>query len=219
MQETSELRTVIESLYEIFATYPLRADTNACACCHSAYDAQRLHMKPLRKLNADDLRQYAGDALFVWGEVDDFKHFLPRIFELEVGHGTSFVDPQVAFGKLNYGEWRRWSDAEQRSIERFLKALWDGVLETEPPEFNGMEIEDWLCGIAQAETRLSPYLGKWLEAETDNARLNLAAFIAHTDFAKPNRRPSDYWTTAPNYSMRLRRGYAVKPLRGHAGLV
>ena len=94
MQETSELRTVIESLYEIFATYPLRADTNACACCHSAYDAQRLHMKPLRKLNADDWRQYAGDALFVWGEVDDFKHFLPRIFELEVAHGDSFVDPQ-----------------------------------------------------------------------------------------------------------------------------
>ncbi len=94
MQETSELRTVIESLYEIFVTYPLRADTSACACCHSAYDEQRLHTKPFRKLNADDLRQYAGDALFVWGEVDDFKHFLPRIFELEVAHGDSFVDPQ-----------------------------------------------------------------------------------------------------------------------------
>ena len=160
MQETSELRTVIESLYEIFATYPLRADTNACACCHSAYDEQRLHMKPLRKLNADDLRQYAGDALFVWGEVDDFKHFLPRIFELEVAHGDSFVDPQ-------------------------------------PPEFNVMEIEDWLCGIAQAEAQLSRYLGKWLATETDNARLNLAAFIAHTDFAKPNRHPSDYWNNRP----------------------
>src|SRR2546427_1514697 len=49
MQETSELRTVIESLYEIFATYPLRADTSACACCHSAYDEQRLHTKPFRK--------------------------------------------------------------------------------------------------------------------------------------------------------------------------
>jgi len=136
MQETSELRTVIESLYEIFATYPLRADTNACACCHSAYDEQRLHTKPFRKLNADDWRQYAGDALFVWCEVDDFKHFLPRIFELEVAHGDSFVDPQ-------------------------------------PPEFNVMEIEDWLCGIAQAEVQLSPYLGKWLATETDNARLTL----------------------------------------------
>jgi hypothetical protein len=197
MQETSELRTAIENLYEMFAAYPLRADTNACACCHSAYDEQRLHMKPLRKLNADDLRQYAGDALFVWGEVDDFKHFLPRIFELEVEHGDSFVDPQVAFGKLNYGEWRRWSDAEQRCIEHFLKVLWDGVLETEPPESKGMEIEDWLCGIAQAEAQLSPCLGKWLEAETDNARLNLAAFIAHSDFAKPNRRPSDYWNNRP----------------------
>ena len=182
MQETSELRTVIESLYEIFATYPLRADTNACACCHSAYDAQRLHMKPLRKLNADDLRQYAGDALFVWGEVDDFKHFLPRIFELEVAHGDSFVDPQ-------------------------------------PPEFNVMEIEDWLCGIAQAEAQLSPYLGKWLATETDNARLNLAAFKVTLISRSRTDVLATTGTTAPNYSMRLRRGYAVKPLRGHAGLV
>ncbi len=27
--------------------------------------------------------------------------------------------------------------------------------------------------------------------------LNLAAFIAHTDFAKPNRRPSDCWNNRP----------------------
>ena len=70
------------------------------------------------------------------GEVDDFEHFLPRIFELEVAHGDSLVDPR-------------------------------------PPEFHVMEIEDWLCGIAQAEVQLSPYLGKWLATETDNARLTL----------------------------------------------
>ncbi len=197
MQETTDLRAAIEKLYDIFAAYPLRADTNACACCHSAYDEQRLHLKPLRKLSADDLRQYAGDALFVWGEVDDFKHFLPRIFELEVAHGDSFVDPQAAFGKLNHGDWWKWPDAEQRSIEHFLIVVWGCVLEAEPHEFYGMEIEDWLCGIAQAETQLSPYLAKWLAAETENARLNLAAFIAHTHFAMPNQHPNDYWNDRP----------------------
>ena len=48
-----------------------------------------------------------------------------------------------------------------------------------------MEIEDWLCGIAQAEAQLSPYLGKWLATETDNARLNLAAFKVTLIEAEP----------------------------------
>jgi hypothetical protein len=57
-----------------------------------------------------------------------------------------------------------------------------------------MEIEDWLCGIAQAEAQLSLYLDTWLVAETDNARLNLAAFIADTDFVKPSRHSVNYWS-------------------------
>jgi hypothetical protein len=197
MEETTELRAAIEDLYAAFASYPLRADTDACPCCHSAYDEQRIHRNPLRKLDADDLRQYAQDALHVWGAVEDFKHFLPRIFELEVADSDSLVDPQVAFGKLSYGEWRSWQPAEQGSIESFSKVLWDCVLDTEPHEFYGTEIEDWLCGIAQAETHLSPYLGRWLATKTENARLNLAAFIAHTNFAKPNQPPNDYWNNCP----------------------
>jgi hypothetical protein len=193
MEETNVLRAAIERLYATFGAYPLRDDTNACACCHSPEDEKRLHRKSLRKLDSHDLRQYAADALFVWGDVTDFKHFLPRISELAVERGDAFEDPSVVFNKLHHGDWRNWPDEEQRSIEGFLDALWSCVLDSQPHELYGEEIEDWLCGISQAVAQLSPYLKTWIAMETKNARLNLAGFIADTDFANPKRHASAYW--------------------------
>jgi hypothetical protein len=57
----------------------------------------------------------------------------------------------------------------------------------------GDEIEDWLCGIAQAVSDLSPYLVAWLALETENARLNLARFIAETDFLNPSYHATAFW--------------------------
>ena len=193
MDETLELRDAIESLYETFASYPLRDDTNACSCCHNRSDEQRLHAKPLRKLNEDDLRQYAADALFVWGDANDFRHFLPRIFELTVAYGDGFEDPQVVIGKLDHAEWKYWPDVEQQSVERFLKAVWDCRLNVETHEYCEREIEHWLCGFAKAGSQLSPYLAAWLATDTANARLNLAAFLADSGFLKPNCDATDFW--------------------------
>jgi hypothetical protein len=37
-----------------------------------------------------------------WGNVDDFKHFLPRILELCIDHDLG-IHPFGIFGKLKYG--------------------------------------------------------------------------------------------------------------------
>ncbi len=197
MEETSELHAAIENLYATFASYPLRDDTNACSCCHSPEDERRIHRASLHKLKTDDLAQYATDALFVWGNETDFRHFLPRIFELEVAHGDEFVDPEVVFNKLRHGEWRYWPEAEQRAVEQFFDALWRCLLEGQPREYYGWEIEGWLCGMGDAVGDLSPYLKIWVTMEKENSRLNLAAFIADTDFANPNCGPTAYWEACP----------------------
>jgi len=193
MEGTTGLRVAIEGLYSAFATYALRGDTNACACCQATEDEKQLHRKQLREIGSDDLQQYANDALLVWGDVSDFKHFLPRIFELTVAHGAEFADPQVVCKKLYHGEWRYWPGTEQRAVERFFDVLWNCALESQPQESNGEEIEGWLCGIAQAASRLSPFLNLWLTNGTENAALNLAGFIAYTDFANPRCHASGYW--------------------------
>jgi hypothetical protein len=40
---------------------------------------------------------------------------------------------------------------------------------------------------------LSPYLNAWVAIETENARLNLARFIADTDFGNPSRHANAFW--------------------------
>lgn len=197
MNQTPELLFAIEHLYSTFASYQLRENTEACPCCHNPQEEQRLHKKGLRKLNSGDLEHYAMDALLVWGGVDDFKHFLPRIFELAATPGESFMDslldPAMIFNKLHHGEWRTWPEPEQLAVERFFAALWRCVLDTPTQVLYGDEIEGWLCGIAQAVSTLSPYMEMWLTADTENALLNLARFIAETGFADPKQSPNAYW--------------------------
>jgi hypothetical protein len=189
------LQPAIEHLYATFAIYVLSDDTNACSCCHAPQDEKRIHQKPLRNLTSKDLYQYATDALFVWGDADDFKHFLPRIFELVIAIEADFVDQEVVFNKLFLAEWRYWPPAEQASIEQYFDALWSFVINAEPRELHGSEIEHLLCAIAQAVSDLSPYLNSWISAATDNARLNLARFIAETKFAGGRPRALGYWET------------------------
>lgn len=193
MEESAELRLAIENLYATFASYPLREDTNACPCCHNPEGEKRVHRASLRKLNPSDLEEYATDALFVWGDETDFKHFLPRIFELAAAHGDEFVDPEVVLNKLHHADWQHWPDVEQSAVEQFLHALWRCILDGRPHEYYGWQIEGWLCGIGKAVDDLSPYLKTWAEMETENARLNLAGFIADTDFANPNCHATAYW--------------------------
>ena len=84
-----------------------------------------------------DLKQYATDALLVWGNETDFKHFLPRIFELAVAHGEEFVDPQIVFHKLRHADWRYWPMFEQSAIEHFFDPLCSRIHEVQPHEYYG----------------------------------------------------------------------------------
>jgi len=213
MDKSAKLHEAVENLYAVFAAYPLRDNTEPFPCCHSSHDEQRIHAKPLRKLDADDLREFASDVLHVWGGVEDFKHFLPRIFELEILCGDEFVDPQVAFGKLRHSEWTTWPEVERHAIHHIFNVLWGSILDAAPPEWHETQIEDWLCGIALAEGRVSPYLEDWLERKTDVADLNLASFITRTGFASANRQPTAYWSDVPELFEQVSawvRGGAVK---------
>ena len=77
-----ELDAAIEQLYVALQGYPLPPSMPPCPCCHSVDSERPLYSLNLRKLRPKDLEQYARDALLTWGGVDEFRHFLPRIFEI-----------------------------------------------------------------------------------------------------------------------------------------
>ena len=104
--EFHALHEAVERLYEVFARYPLITPVTGCPCCTTPADYAMLASKPLRQLTAKDLRKYATKALTTWGDVNDFRHFLPRLFELIFFDNFSIdVDAESLFRKLPYGKY------------------------------------------------------------------------------------------------------------------
>lgn len=117
------LRSSIDSLYIVFSAYPLSAILDGCPCCVFDTDKDKIHSKPLRKLNGDDLSPYAFKAMSTWGNVNDFKHYLPRILDLLSAEELP-LDVFIVTDKLDYAKWREWPQEEQHAIETFLYAWW-----------------------------------------------------------------------------------------------
>src|SRR5215216_5402481 len=78
----AEMQAAIEELYRVFARYQFRRDMPYCHGCHTEADVRKIGSKWLRDLTVDDLRDYALSALYTWGDDSDFRHFLPRMFEI-----------------------------------------------------------------------------------------------------------------------------------------
>ena len=55
-----------------------------CPCCVSGSDEDNIHSKQLRQLNGDDLSRYAFKAMTTWGDIEDFKYYLPGIFSAKI---------------------------------------------------------------------------------------------------------------------------------------
>jgi hypothetical protein len=186
MLPTPELAEAIAGLYRVFEKYPLRSDTDACDCRGCGHDEKRLHRKPLTELTREDLDTYAMDALYTWGTGDDFKHFIPRIFELLAGASRdcfALATPSLILAKLSYSawcstNWRSWPEDEQQAIENFLHTAWDAALESELYELPFDGAYGWLQGIATAELDLSSYLDRWLRVDSINSNRNLALMIS-----------------------------------------
>jgi hypothetical protein len=182
------LNDAIDGLYAAFSAYPLPRETHPCPCCHAADADDLLHAAPLRELQWNHLADYSTEALMVWGNLDCYRHFLPRIFELVLtaGQWPKTPSPESVFHVLHYGEWRKWPRQEQESIERMLQAVWETVRSHPPIEGGYLDVDQWLSSIANCEDSLASYLKQWAEDERLSASwalsfLVLGSTVAYTD--------------------------------------
>lgn len=164
MTETEQrLRKAVDRLYATFASYPLKPTMDVCWHCHSPEEERALHLVPMQQMTPDDLQGFAGDLLMTWGDVGDFKHFLPRLFQIvAVDHFVDdYPDIETVLGALDRSEWSTWPAAEQEAVREFLRAFWADSLNSWPSRYG---IETVLSAIAQAEPDLSGYLAEWQSA-------------------------------------------------------
>ena len=166
----TELEIVTEELYKVFEKYPFKSNIDGCPCCVSNSDKSNLHSKPLRELDNDDISRYAFKALTTWGDLNDFKHYLPRIFEL-LSKRELIVDVFVIIGKLEYGNWKKWEEQEIEIIKKFLKSWWKYDINT-----NDYFDEEILIEINRITEDLSSMLSDW------NLNIETQGFKNYVDF-------------------------------------
>ena len=88
-----ELQDVIDNCYASFAFYRLPRRLEAPAYRDPTAILATLSSAPLRELTGDQLGPYASWAMTTVGEVDDYRHFLPRILELAIGDQSRPASP------------------------------------------------------------------------------------------------------------------------------
>lgn len=148
-------------LEHTFAAYPAHHPVEGCSCCVTTEDQAALA--------AGDIGRFAFKALTTWGDVDDFKHFLPRLLD---------HDLEQALDKLAYADWRAWPPPEQRAIEEYLAALWEERLATDeyPPA------GELLLAMGRLGLDLRPRLERW-RLRTDEAAMAQLAALINDDIA------------------------------------
>ena len=116
----------IENLYSTFRKYTT-SDMHYCDCgCIDPNDAKKLASKKLRDLEEDDFCSYHGSALYTWGEIEHYKHFLPRILEVHNKlNGRGLIGLYEITTKLDYAKWNTWKEHEIKAIKDFILSDWN----------------------------------------------------------------------------------------------
>jgi hypothetical protein len=143
------------------------------------------------------------------GSFDDFKYFLPRLFE-GVAKQPYDYNPEILFGKLRYAHWLTWKDDEIAAVRRYLDALWrlglnNSPIEERMPAFP--EIETLLASIANAEEDLGPYLEIWSEDMSEPANTHLVQFVTlyGASFSEGRTLSDAFWKGLKPQAAELRR--------------
>jgi len=198
---TNELSESILGLYGTFAVYK-SIHVEGCPCCVDDEDKRRLLSKPLRELTTEDVTRYSWKALTTWGTVEDFKHFLPRLFELMATDECSAIEPEVLLSKLRLAEWHTWQKDERRSVAQFLDAVWQDCLTAEA---GSVWVHELLCGIGHSVDELMPFLRAWIKCNNKAGYAHLVHFIDWNlaTIIKRRHLRNSFWSDAPKQMMQV----------------
>lgn len=193
------LQQQIQNLYETFARYGKPDGFPLCPCCVTEEEAARLLQGCLKELTADELSAYGELVFLTVGSSEDFKYFLPRIFELSVREEFSWPNPEFVFGKLALAEWNNWPGDERTAILELLQSKFDSVLNDS--DSNGSDIERWVCALGRCVPDVTRYLNQMLATGYEEKLLtcvewNMSAFTK-------NKLDNGFWKDAPENAQRV----------------
>jgi hypothetical protein len=173
---TTKLQSAIWDCYEAFAAFPLPTKLDASPLRNAREILATLSAAPLRNLTGEQLGPYASWALTTVGDDQDYRHFLPRIFELSVTDPVWLGgEPPVMADKLDRASWRSWPSKERDAVLRFFRAAFDAALGMHPDQ--GQTADLWFCGLVRLGESASLTFELWRSNRSPTAALHLASFV------------------------------------------
>lgn len=170
------LSASIERLYQVFSKYRQPAHSHGSPFSGiTEQDKARLYSKPLRDLAEGDLSMYARHAMSTWGDIAEYKHYLPRLYELLVVH-PGWTDAELLIGRLDTAEWSRWPDAERDAVIEFLHELWAWSLTVDPDDAS---CEGILRGFGHAGISAARALMTWRTDRSWSATRQIAVLLIY----------------------------------------
>ena len=133
----------------------------------------------LSALTGEDLSLFVSKVCYTWGDIDDFKHFLPRIFELIAGYDEEPIEAWVAFDKLNYCDWKNWKAVEFKAVLDYLQSFWLQLI-NDSTEAANWKFPELFASIAKVHIHPDWLLKKWEESDS------FASVIHYCDFIDVN---------------------------------
>ncbi|NQX84836.1 MAG: hypothetical protein HRT67_02845 [Flavobacteriaceae bacterium] len=131
------LKESIDNLYAAFSTYTIEGNLRdrCCNCCVSDEEIKQLLSKPLKEISEDDIYHFMTSATTTFGDVNDYKHFLPRILEL-MKDSENILDDFLTFEKLNYNNWKKWDIHEIKALINYFETSLINALDRDLESIN-----------------------------------------------------------------------------------
>jgi hypothetical protein len=192
---TSELQAAVEELYREFAHYPLNLRMVACECCVDPQTYANLFDGKLSELEPEQLRHFASQAATTWGTRDDYRHFLPRIFEVMATGAPLDIgfEAWLQASKLEYTGWRKWPHGERAGVEAFWKAWFNEVVSRnlDADRYNQPGANDLIEAMASIGIDIAPLLEQWSTATIAGATDVVSAVFGLDSHGRETRRWND----------------------------
>jgi hypothetical protein len=180
------LKISIKNLYTTFSKYkgnpnmtgsPLYGDLDKWN--------KSLFSGPLETLTSEDLSRFAGKVISTWGDTNDLKHFLPRLFELTALLQTPY-DIWILYQKLYDGNFELWDSQEQKAVNEFSYALFDNLI-SDNSEKAEAEFNDYFSALAHFYISFDDLAALWMVNNSFSSIKHLTNYIyneAHYIFGK-----------------------------------
>ncbi|MER5419522.1 hypothetical protein [Streptosporangium roseum] len=192
----SDLGMALERLYETFSRYPLPDKIDVCDHCVAPESVQAARAVPLRALSASVLEPYAWSALSTWGDIEDFKYYLPRLLELLISEELDgFLHADSLTIKVG-AYWHGWPQDEKDAVVAVANAWWWLTLHHYPRDVDVMKMIEIIADNLKLD--LCYYLAEW-ESNTGNeaAALHMAWLVE--DFPVQSGHVADWYVLLENW--------------------